>query len=51
MHLSVANIEEWEKLGERMSEELKQLRQELEFIEKKVLKRELRTSQARGYAA
>jgi hypothetical protein len=51
VHVSVANIEEWEKLGERMSEELKQLRQELEFIEKKVLKRELRTSQARGYAA
>jgi len=49
--LSVANIEQWEQLSEKMSDELKQLRQELEFVEKKILKRELKTPQTRGHAA
>lgn len=51
VELSVANIQEWDKLSEMMGNELKQLKRELELMEKKVLKRELRTAQTRGYAA
>ena len=51
VELSVANIKEWDKLSEMMANELKQLKRELEVIERKVLKRELRTAQTRGYAA
>ena len=51
VELSVANIKEWDKLSEMMGNELKQLKRELELIEKKVLKRELKTAQTRGYAA
>ena len=51
VELSVANIQEWDKLSEMMGNELKQLKKELELMERKVLKRELRTAQTRGYAA
>lgn len=49
VELSVANIKEWGALSDLMNAELQQLKKELEFIERKFPKKELRT--ARGQAA
>ena len=49
VELSVANIKEWGALSDLMNAELQQLKKELEFIERKSPKRELRT--VRGQAA
>ena len=51
VELSVANIKEWGELSDMMNAELQQLKKELEFIERKSSRRELRTPQARGQAA
>lgn len=51
VELSVANIKEWGELSDMMNTELQQLKKELDSIEKKSPKRELRTPQARAQAA
>jgi len=51
VELSVANIKEWGELSDMMNTELKELKKELDSIERKSPKRALRGPQARAQAA